>query len=270
MAHGNAAHKTRPHWLQAAFYLCLAMTAATALADEIDDAGLALLRPPQQTVGARLMQSALAHNWGVPQPEQDALVPLNRDWSMLARTSLSGAQTDLLPGSNPYGGGETVHNVWLAPNTTSNDGLLLAGGTAYLSTDPSTRLAGTDRWGVGPSGVVMMQSSQWQWGVQASHIWSYATPGVASNLRNAGSVSAMQPFLAFTQKSGLTWSVGSESSYDWAQHNWAVPVSAGVSKAFNFGQQKASLGLEGKYWMARPDTAPGWGVRLTASVLFPD
>ncbi|GAB7127765.1 hypothetical protein JCM19000A_22720 [Silvimonas sp. JCM 19000] len=215
------------------------------------------------------MQSALAHHWGVPQ--DDALVPLNRDWTMLSHTTLSGAQTDLLPGSNPYGGGETVHNVWLAPNAVANDGgLMLAGGTAYLSSDPATRPPGADRWGTGPSGVLMMQASQWQWGVQASHIWSYATPGVPGNLRNSNSVSAMQPFLAYTQKSGLTWSVGSDSSYDWTARNWSVPVSAGVSKPFSFGQQKGSVGLEGKYWMARPDSAPGWGVRLTASMLFPD
>lgn len=111
MADGTTARYRRPRWLAAALSLCLC--SAWASADEVDDVGLALLRPPQQTVGARLMQSALAHHWGVPQ--DDALVPLNRDWTMLSHTTLSGAQTDLLPGSNPYGGGETVHNVCWHP-----------------------------------------------------------------------------------------------------------------------------------------------------------
>lgn len=257
-----------PVWLLAA--ACLSINAWAARPDR-DDLGLSLLIPPQsETGGSRLMQSALAHNWGA-MPLDDTLTPVNTDWAVLSRTSLASRQADLLPGSNPYGAGETLHNVWLAPNAVPPDGMILAGGTAYLSSDIHNYLAGTDRWGTGPSGVLLMQRDQWQWGVQASHIWSYPVPGATPFARPSnGSVSAMQPFLAFTQKSGLTWSLGSDSSYDWTARNWAVPVSAGVSKMFSVGQQRASVGLEGKYWMSHPDTAPGWGVRLTASVLFPD
>ena len=255
----------RPWWLLAA--ACLG---AHAWAVDHDDLGLALLMPPKlQTGGSRLMQSALAHNWGAV-PLDDTLLPISPYWSVVSRTSLSSNQTDLLPGSNPYGNGETLHNMWLAPNVVGPDGMVLAGGTAYLSNDLHNNLAGMDRWGAGPSGVMMVQRDQWQWGVQASHIWSYSTPSALFIRTTSASVSAMQPFLAFTQKSGLTWSLGSDSSYDWTARNWAVPVSAGVSKMFSFGQQRAALGLEGKYWMAHPDTTPGWGVRLTASVLFPD
>ncbi|GGP26546.1 hypothetical protein GCM10010971_23650 [Silvimonas amylolytica] len=191
---------------------------------------------------------------------------VSNQWSVVSQPLLSGAHSDLLPGSNPYGSGQDVQNLLLLPAKINDGAWVLGGGTAFLGESTLNSPNGVPRWGAGPSGVMMMQNEQWSWGVEANHIWSYTVPALHGN----ASTSAVQPFVSFSQRSGYIWSLGSETTYDWLGKVWTVPVSAGLSHMFSVGSEKAMLGVEGKYWISRPDSAPGWGVRLTASMLFPD
>ncbi len=225
------------------------------------------MQPGATLVASRLGNSSTNTGWGSKSTEPGAAAYLlNSQWSLVTQPLLNGGQSDLLPGSNPYGTGQDVQNVLVLPAKVPESGWIAGGGTAFLGDNTLVSTAPLTRWGGGPSGIVMMQNQSWSWGVEANHIWSYTIPALHGN----ASTSAFQPFMAFTQSSGLTWSVGSETTYDWVDKVWTVPVSAGLSKMFSFGSQKAMLGVEGKYWIARPDSVPGWGVRLTASVLFPD
>jgi hypothetical protein len=36
-----------------------------------------------------------------------------------------------------------------------------------------------------------------------------------------------------------------------------------------FGKLPVSLGINGRYWAERPDSAPEWGIRFVATFLFP-
>jgi hypothetical protein len=218
-------------------------------------------------VPARMGSNAAVNSWNTKAAGfGPSAYAVSNQWALVSQPLLSGAHSDLLPGSNPYGSGQDVQNLLLVPAKVNEGAWVLGGGTAFLGESTLNSPNGAPRWGAGPSGVVMVQNQSWTWGVEANHIWSYTVPALHGN----ASTSAVQPFLSISQPSGLIWSVGSETTYDWVGKVWTVPVSAGLSRMFSIGSEKAMLGVEGKYWISRPDSAPGWGVRLTASMLFPD
>ena len=80
----------------------------------------------------------------------------------------------------------------------------------------------------------------------------------------------LQPFLTYTTPTQWTFAVNTESSYDWENEQWSVPVNASASKLMRFGTQLVSLGGGVRYWLDSPDSgAEGFGVRITVTLLFP-
>ena len=48
------------------------------------------------------------------------------------------------------------------------------------------------------------------------------------------SATSLQPFLSYTTKAYTTYAVNTESTYDWQNSQWIVPVNATVSQLLNF------------------------------------
>ena len=48
-----------------------------------------------------------------------------------------------------------------------------------------------------------------------------------------------------------------------------MPINAGISKIFKFGDRPISLGVQGRYYVVRPVNGPEWGARFIATLLFP-
>lgn len=64
----------------------------------------------------------------------------------------------------------------------------------------------------------------------------------------------------------MTFAVNTESTYDWVDEEWTVPLNMKVSKLVVLGGQRVSLAATARYWLDDPD---GWGVTLGATLLFP-
>lgn len=100
----------------------------------------------------------------------------------------------------------------------------------------------------------------------ANHIWSYA----GDENRNDVSSTFIQPFLSYTTPNAWTFTLQTESTYDWEAEEWTVPIDGMVSKVIKIGDQLTSVGGGVRYWADRPDSAAeGWGARLMATFLFP-
>ena len=80
---------------------------------------------------------------------------------------------------------------------------------------------GAEKWAVGPTGVVLKQEGHWTYGALANHLWSVA----GSDSRADISATFVQPFLAYTTKTAWTFTANSESTYDWENDDWSVPVN---------------------------------------------
>jgi hypothetical protein len=101
--------------------------------------------------------------------------------------------------------------------------------------------------------------------VLANHIWSVGGSGP----QDVNST-FLQPFLSYTTPSAWSYTLSTESTYDWEREQWSVPVNALVSKVTKVGGQLVSVGGGMRYWADGPDSGPhGWGFRLLLTLLFP-
>ena len=64
--------------------------------------------------------------------------------------------------------------------------------------------------------------------------------------------------------------MNAETTYDWENEQWSIPLNVVVSKLVAWGKQRVQLGGGVRYWIEAPDAGPeGLGVRLQLTFLFP-
>ena len=120
----------------------------------------------------------------------------------------------------------------------------------------SDDLLGGEKWGLRPTAVALKQEGPWTCGILANHIWSVA----GNDDRKDISATYLQPFLAYVTSTKTTFSLNTESTYDWKAEQWSVPINAQVSQLLKLGDQIVSVGAGVRYWVDSPDTGPkGWG-----------
>jgi hypothetical protein len=111
-----------------------------------------------------------------------------------------------------------------------------------------------------------LQTGGWTVGILANHIWSVAG---ADNRADVSST-FLQPFISYTTKDAVSFTLNTESTYDWENEQWSVPINAQVTKIFRFGRLPVSLGGGLRYWAVSPDNGPeDLGFRLLATFLLP-
>ncbi|HEX2891101.1 transporter [Vineibacter terrae] len=193
-------------------------------------------------------------------------ITLSDDWNLISRTILPvTAQSDIFPGAgSQFGLGDITQSLFFSP---AKSGSLIWGvGPAFLIPTGTDRLLGSGKFGLGPTAVVLRQSGGFTYGALLNHIWSVA----GDEGRRGVSTTFMQPFLAYTTKDAWTFTVNTETTYDWKAETWSVPVNFLISKLVHVGHQPVSLGVGMRYWASSPDAGPhGVGVRALVTFLFP-
>lgn len=193
---------------------------------------------------------------------------LNDDWNLISRTILPLVyQNDIFPGAGSQTGlGDTVQSLFLSPVAPTAGGWIWGAGPALLLPTGSDDFLTTDKWGIGPTAVALRQQGQWTVGMLANHIWSFA----GESDRDDVNATFMQPFLSYTTPTAWTYSLQSETTYDWEGKEWQVPLRVSASKVTRIGGQLVSIGGGVNYWVESADRGPeGWGIRLTLTFLFP-
>jgi len=193
---------------------------------------------------------------------------LNDDWNLISRTIIPIVdQSDIFPGAGSQTGlGDTVQSVFFSPKAPTAGGWIWGAGPVFLLPTGSDDLLTTDKWGIGPTGVALRQQGQWTVGMLANHIWSFA----GESRRDDVNATFLQPFMSFTTPTAWTYTLQSESTYDWENSNWQIPIRGVVSKVTRVGSQLLSVGAGVNYWVESPDRGPeGWGFRFTVTLLFP-
>jgi hypothetical protein len=192
---------------------------------------------------------------------------LNENWNLISRTIVSYVeQEDLLPGLGKQSGlSDLQESLFFSPKEPVN-GLIWGLGPVFLFPTASDELLGNEKWCLGPTGVVLKQQGQWTYGMLAQHLWDYA----GASDRTYVSSTLLQPFLSFTTKTATTFSLQTESTYNWNTEKWSVPISLSVSQILKIGPQLIQLKLGTRYWADAPETGPeGWGVKAGVVFLFP-
>ncbi|WP_206292333.1 transporter family protein [Humisphaera borealis] len=199
-------------------------------------------------------------------------ITLNEDWNLISRTIVPIIyQDDVTPGGDSqFGFGDTVQSFFFSPAKPTAGGLIWGVGPVLLI-PTSTEGLGANRWGIGPTGVLLKQDGPWTFGLLANHIWSLGSNDDFDNGQGRPDVNAtfLQPFVSYAFGKGWSGTLNVESTYDWNTEQWTVPVFAGASKVFAVGGQPMSLAAGVRVYADGPDNAPDWGLRVVYTLLLP-
>lgn len=193
---------------------------------------------------------------------------VNDDWKIISRTIVPVIyQEDIFPGAgSQFGLGDVNLTMFFSPKKSGPSGVLWGvGPVALFPTATETELGG-EKWGGGPSGVVLKEIGSLTVGALANHVWSFAGDSDRDDISN----SLIQPFASYTWPNAWTVSVQSEATYNWKSESWSVPVNIAASKLMFMGKLPVSLQAGVGYWLDSPDSGPeGLRFRLQASFVFP-
>jgi hypothetical protein len=194
---------------------------------------------------------------------------LNQKWNLIGRMIVPFiGQPALVPGGQPTAGtGDIVLSMFLSP-TESKRAVWGVGPVFALptTTDP---FLGSGKWSVGPTAVVLKQAGPITYGALANHLWSIANTG--NYERTDVNQTYLQPFFSYTTQNAVSVGVSSEASANWESDGgtWTVPLIVNVSKVTRLGPFPFSLGGGVGIFVAKPEGAPDWKLRLTATLILP-
>ena len=192
-------------------------------------------------------------------------VSLSQENNLIIRTIVPIiSQDDVIPGTSQSGLSDITQSIFFSPKKPVG-GWIVAFGPVLLWPTGTDDLLGTEKWGAGPTGLLLKQVGGWTYGILANHIWSYA----GDDHRNYVSATFLQPFISYTTKSHTTFGVNTESTYDWHDKQWTVPVNVFVSQLVKIGGHPVSFTLGAKVYADGPSGGPDWGVRFVVTPLFP-
>lgn len=191
---------------------------------------------------------------------------LSDKWNVITRTIVPLVDADDVPsGTSESGLGDIQASQFFSPMPEPG-GWIWGVGPIELFPTASDEVLGGEKWGAGPTFVVLKQEGSWTYGMLANHVWSFAGDDDRSDI----SSSFMQPFLAYLTKTHTTLTLNTESTYDWKGEEWGVPVNAIVSQMLKIGKMPISVAIGARYWADSPDNGPeDWGVRAVLTLLFP-
>ncbi len=193
-------------------------------------------------------------------------VALNKEWNLISRTIVPFIhQANVTaPGVGQTGLGDIVQSFFLSPNKT--EPFIWGVGPLVLIPSATNTFLGSKQLGLGPTFVVLKQQHGWTVGMLYNHIWRVAggsgRPRVNSDF--------IQPFLSYSTRDGWSYTINTESTYDWTGNSWAVPIHFTVQKIVRFGKQPIQFGGAMRCWATSPSGGPeGCGLRIIVTGIFP-
>jgi hypothetical protein len=192
---------------------------------------------------------------------------LNSDWSLISRTIAPFIQAKAAqPGlSDESGLGDITQSFFFSPKAPTAAGWIWGAGPVLLLPTATNDRLGGEKWGLGPTVVLLKQDSGWTCGLLANHIWSVAGTDSRSDISNT----FLQPFVSFTTKAATTYSLNTESTYNWKDSQWTVPINVQLSQLTRVSGQPVSFAMGARFYAERPAGGPDWGLRFTVTLLLP-
>ena len=193
-------------------------------------------------------------------------ISLTEGWNVISRTIMPLIhQDDVVPGTTQGGMGDIVQSLFLSPKKPGPGGLIWGAGPVFLLPTSTDRFLGAEKFGMGPTAVLLRQDRGFTYGLLFNHLVSIG------GTRSTSDVNAtfVQPFLTYTTSTYTSFGVNTESTYDWENSKWTVPLNATLSQLLKIAGQPIQLALGPKWYAEGPSAAPDWGLRFTITLLFP-
>ena len=192
---------------------------------------------------------------------------LGDNWNLITRTIVPFITQEKRTGldSSETGLGDSTLSLFFSPKKPGPGGLIWGAGPELYFPTATDDVLGAEKWGAGPTGLALWQQHGWTYGMLANHVWSFA----GEDSRQDISSTFLQPFLSYQTKTHTTLGVNMESTYDWENEQWTVPLNFFVSQLMKMGKLPVSLQLGGRYYADKPSGGPDWGLRFTMTFVLP-
>ncbi len=192
---------------------------------------------------------------------------ISEDWNLISRTILPVIEQEgLAPAGDSldkFGLGDTVQSFFFSPKQSSP---IWGIGPVFLIPTATDSILGSEKFGLGPTAVVLKQDGPWTYGALVNHIWDVA----GDSNRDGVNATFFQPFLAYILPTKTTLTLNTETTYDWQNEQFTVPLNFIVSQMFKIGEQPVQAFVGARYYAENPDNGPEWGLRFGLTFLFPN
>ena len=233
------------------------------------------LAKQQQNPISSLISVPLQGNWDFGIGDRDAtgtlfniqpVVPIaiSRSTNLILRVILPLVSQ---PGSGDVrvnGLGDVVTTVFFSPAKSGR--LIWGAGPVFLLPTATNNALGSEKFGVGPSVVLLTQPGPWTIGLLFNQIWS--TSG--ANDREDVNSTFLQPFVNYNVGNGLALGAVMEATANWnADAHWTAPLLFTVSKVARLGTRPVNFVVGAGPTVASPEGGPTWRFRFMAVLLYP-
>ena len=258
-----------------AFFALASALGWPARADQSNEALAKAAQNPVANLISVPFQDNINFNYGPEEKTQNVLniqpvipVSLGSDWNLITRTILPViSQPGFFPGEGRTNGiGDTQFTAFLSP--AKSEGLIWGAGPILQLPTNNDKVLGNDRWGLGPSAVVLRIQGHWVYGALANNLWSVSS----SHSDPSYNKFLLQPFINYNFAGGLYLSSAPIITADWKADSgdrWTVPLGGGVGKIVRFGKLPVNFQTQLFRNIEKPEFGPNWTWRLQAQLMFP-
>ena len=194
-------------------------------------------------------------------------ISISENWNLISRTILPLVSlSDMTPDFGTRNGlGNTTQSFFFSPKAPTKGGLIWGVGPVFQVPTATNGIA-PNQWGAGITGVALTQKKGWTVGILANQIWSVNKEdqfGESSNM-------FLQPFVSYSTKKATSITLNTESTYNWIDETWSVPINFTVGQIVKLGGKPVQITVGVRYWAENPEGgAEDWGARLVVTYLFP-
>jgi len=194
-------------------------------------------------------------------------IALNTDWNLITRTIIPVvSQPEFVSNDGRTTGlGDTVFTAFLSPRKAGK--LIWGAGPALLLPTATDDVLGADKWGLGPSAVLLTMRGPWVVGSLFSNVWSVGGSGAADV-----NLFTWQYFVNYNLPGGTYLTSAPVINANWEAdggNRWTVPFGGGIGKIFRVGKQPMNGQISAYYNVEKPELGPNWQLRLQLQLLFP-
>ncbi|MFM7009908.1 MAG: transporter [Betaproteobacteria bacterium] len=192
-------------------------------------------------------------------------IKLNNNWNYIVRPVVTFESLNNVNGFSGNGTAPVLLETFFSPRAASD---FIWGVGPILSTPALTSggAFGTAQTGAGVAAVGLVMKAPWTIGLLTYNTWGVGgstTYGTANNL-------FYQPFASYVTKDAWTFTVNTQSTFNWDMRRAENPMNATVSKIVHFGEAPVSLSVGARYYLSSMPGGPtGWGARASMTFLFP-
>jgi hypothetical protein len=189
---------------------------------------------------------------------------IGENWNLISRTIVPLSYGDgLVPGDTEFGVGNVLQSLFFSPKAPTRGGWIWGAGPVIQFPTSTDDQFGEDQWAIGPTAVALKQTGPWTFGALANHLWDVSGDTDINN-------TFLQPFLSYTTKKAVSFTVNTEAIYNWDESQWSVPINFLVGKVLTIGDQPVQITGGVRYWAESPENGPeDFGLRLIVTYLFP-